>query len=86
MTTENLSGVLPSDTKLDALLLDAKLSVPPPRRGSVSRAPLIETARSSERRVVGVTAPAGYGKSTLLTEWAHSEDRPVAWAVSRPTR
>ena len=79
MTSENFSGVLPSDTKLDALLLDAKLSIPPPRRGSVSRAPLIETARSSERRVVGVTAPAGYGKSTLLTEWAHSEDRPVAW-------
>ncbi|HEY5889298.1 MAG TPA: LuxR family transcriptional regulator, partial [Acidimicrobiia bacterium] len=79
MATENLSGVLPSDTELDALLLDAKLSVPLPRRGSVSRAPLIDAARSSERRVVGVTAPAGYGKSTLLTEWAHSEDRPVAW-------
>ena len=47
------------------LLLDAKLSVPLPRPGSVSRAALIETARSSECRVVGVTAPAGYGKSTL---------------------
>ena len=79
MTTENLSGVLPFEIELDALLLDAKLSVPQPRPGSVSRAPLIETARSSDCRVVGVTAPAGYGKSTLLTEWAHSEDRPVAW-------
>ena len=58
MATENLSGVLPSDTELDALLLDAKLSVPLPRRGSVSRAPLIDAARSSERRVVGVTAPS----------------------------
>ena len=79
MATENFSGVLPSDADLDALLLDAKLSVPQPRPGSVSRAPLIETARSSDCRVVGVTAPAGYGKSTLLTEWAHSEERPVAW-------
>ena len=30
-------------------------------------------------RVVGVTAPAGYGKSTLLAEWARAEDRRVAW-------
>ena len=41
--------------------------------------------RSSEMpdgrwRVVGVTAPAGYGKSTLLAEWARTEDRRVVWA------
>ena len=29
--------------------------------------------------MVDVTAPAGYGKSTLLPQWAHSESRPVAW-------
>ena len=50
-----------------------------PRPGSVSRADLIETARASDCRVVGVTAPAGYGKSTLLAEWAETEDRRVAW-------
>ena len=72
---------LTPEVELDQLLLDAKLSVPePPARGSVSRAALIASARSSGRRVVGVTAPAGYGKSTLLAEWAHSEERPVAWA------
>ena len=26
-----------------------------------------------------MTAPAGYGKSTLLAEWARVEDRSVAW-------
>ena len=70
---------MPSDIALDELLLDAKLSVPLPRSGSVSRADLIETARASECRVVGITAPAGYGKSTLLVEWARAEDRRVAW-------
>ena len=50
---------------LDEVLLDAKLSVPQPRPGEVSRAGLIDAARASECRVVGVTAPAGYGKSTL---------------------
>ena len=29
--------------------------------------------------MVGVTAPAGYGKSTLLSQWARAEDRPVGW-------
>ena len=65
--------------ELGRLLLDAKLSVPRLRQGAVSRAKLVETARSSECRVVGVTAPAGYGKSTFLAEWARAEDRHVAW-------
>jgi LuxR family maltose regulon positive regulatory protein len=45
----------------------------------VSRAGLIETARGRDCRVVGVTAPAGYGKSTLMAEWAEIEDRRVGW-------
>ncbi|KQZ07574.1 LuxR family transcriptional regulator [Agromyces sp. Root1464] len=66
--------------ELDQQLLDAKLSAPePPAQGYVSRAPQIEAARSSGRRFVGVTAPAGYGKSSLLAEWTRSERRPVAW-------
>jgi len=66
-------------SELEPLLLDAKLSVPGRRPGSVSRAGLIRTARARGCRVVGVTAPAGYGKSTLLAEWAEMEDRPVGW-------
>ena len=61
-------------------LFDAKISVPRARPGAVSRGSLIRTARTSQRPVVAVTAPAGYGKSTLLAEWAQAEDRPVAWA------
>ena len=45
----------------------------------MSRVGLIEAARSTGCRVVGITAPAGYGKSTLLAEWARAEDRRVAW-------
>lgn len=56
-----------------------KLSIPDPRPGSISRAALIASARESGRRVVGVTAPAGYGKSTLLAEWAAVETRTVEW-------
>jgi LuxR family maltose regulon positive regulatory protein len=69
----------PTLVELDKLMLDAKLSIPQPRQGSVSRAELIETARASDCRLVGVTAPAGYGKSTFLAQWAMTDDRPVAW-------
>jgi LuxR family maltose regulon positive regulatory protein len=65
--------------ELDELMLDAKLSIPQPRQGSVNRAELIQRARGSDCRVVGVTAPAGYGKSTFLAQWALADDRPVAW-------
>jgi LuxR family maltose regulon positive regulatory protein len=65
--------------KLDAVLLEAKLSVPHLRPRSIRRAELIEAARASDCRVVGITAPAGYGKSTLLTQWALTEDRRVMW-------
>jgi LuxR family transcriptional regulator, maltose regulon positive regulatory protein len=51
----------------------------PPRPGAVSRAELINAARLSDCRLVAITAPAGYGKSTLLAEWAATEDRCVVW-------
>jgi LuxR family maltose regulon positive regulatory protein len=50
-----------------------------PRAGGVTRAKLIEAARSSGCRLVAITAPAGYGKSMFLAEWAAAEDRRVVW-------
>src|ERR671911_1689086 len=46
----------------------------------VSRAALIQQASEGDPRIVVVTAPAGYGKSVLLAEWARQEDRAGAWA------
>jgi hypothetical protein len=79
LVRERGGGAASTIVALDELLVDAKLAVPRPRPGSVSRADLIEKARGSGCRVVGVTAPAGYGKSTFLTQWAHTEDRRIAW-------
>ena len=76
---EESEGLASAAAGLGLSLLEAKLSVPRALPGAVSRAPLIQTARQSDCRVVGVTAPAGYGKSTLLAQWARMEDRPVAW-------
>ena len=71
-------GLSSSAPDLGELLLNAKLRVPRLRGGTVSRVDLVQRARSSGCRVVGITAPAGYGKSTLLAEWAECEDRRVA--------
>jgi LuxR family maltose regulon positive regulatory protein len=63
-------------------LLSTKLYVPPVRRDLVSRPRLSE--RLSEglhrgRRLTLVSAPAGFGKTTLLSEWVATCGRPVAW-------
>ncbi|WP_277209403.1 AAA family ATPase [Isoptericola croceus] len=65
---------------LSSALLAAKVVPPAPRRAAVSRRALVERARDVGARIVGVTAPPGYGKSTMLAEWASIEDRVVAWA------
>jgi LuxR family maltose regulon positive regulatory protein len=57
---------------------EIKLHVPQPRPGLVARPGLVERVRSGEPVVV-ISAPAGYGKTTLLAQWAAAEDRPVAW-------
>lgn len=64
---------------LQRILLASKTRVPTPRTASISRRHLIDRARASGARVVSVSAPAGYGKSTMLGEWAATESRAVAW-------
>ncbi|MGU3645031.1 LuxR C-terminal-related transcriptional regulator [Microbacterium sp. C23T] len=64
---------------LQAVLLESKTQVPPWRTNAVSRLRQIERARASDAGVVSIAAPAGYGKSTMLAEWAAAESRAVAW-------
>lgn len=61
-------------------ITEAKLSRPPLRPGIVRRTGLVESLRASRSAsVVAITAPAGYGKTTLLAEWAERDPRPFAW-------
>lgn len=61
------------------VLRESKLRIPYPRPDAVSRSRLLESATLRGSRVVAVAAPAGYGKSSMLAEWAAAEARPVAW-------
>jgi LuxR family maltose regulon positive regulatory protein len=63
-----------------AALLATKLSIPPTRSRLVSRPRLIERLDAGMgSRLILVSAPAGFGKTTLLGEWAHHCKPPVAW-------
>ena len=60
--------------------LEARLHAPVVRPGSVSRTPLVNRFRASAARpVVTVLAPAGYGKTTVLAQWAERDRRPFGW-------
>ena len=64
-------------------LLETKLHVPRWRRSLVARPRLSERlSRGAESALTLVSAPAGFGKTTLLAEWlaaAPADGRSVAW-------
>ena len=61
-------------------LVVSKLRRPPARPGTVRRPSLIERlARDDCGPVVSVVAPAGYGKTTLLSQWAERNGQAFAW-------
>ena len=58
----------------------SKLSRPVVRPGSVRRLALIDRLRKSGSfPVISVVAPAGYGKTTLLSQWAERNGQAFAW-------
>jgi LuxR family transcriptional regulator, maltose regulon positive regulatory protein len=61
-------------------LIAAKLMRPLVRPGTIRRSSLIERlARDDARSIVSVVAPAGYGKTTLLSQWAERSGQTFAW-------
>lgn len=63
-------------------LLTTKLHIPPLLPQHVSRPRLVrrlEEALRLGRKLTLVSAPAGYGKTTLVSSWAQQSHIPVAW-------
>ena len=73
-------------------ILTTKLYIPPPRPNAVLRPALIERLNEGlYRKLTLISAPAGFGKTTLVSEWVAGCERPVAWLSldegdSDPTR
>jgi LuxR family transcriptional regulator, maltose regulon positive regulatory protein len=63
-------------------LVASKLRRPQARPGAVPRSSLIEKlTREDSRPIVSVVAPAGYGKTTLLSQWAERNGQAFAWVA-----
>jgi LuxR family transcriptional regulator, maltose regulon positive regulatory protein len=61
-------------------LVESKLHPPPARPGIVARVGLVDRLLASDRvPVVCLVAPAGYGKTTLLAQWAQHTAHRVGW-------
>jgi LuxR family maltose regulon positive regulatory protein len=63
-------------------ILATKFYIPPPRPQVVQRQRLIERLNEGVGRTPSMTlisAPAGFGKTTLVSEWIAGCGRPVAW-------
>ena len=63
-------------------ILATKLYIPPPRPKVVRRPRLTERLNAGLLHAPGVilvSAPAGFGKTTLVNEWIQAAARPAAW-------
>jgi len=61
-------------------ILATKLYIPRPRPNVVSRPRLIERLNEGLHcRLILISAPAGFGKTTLVSEWVAGIERSAAW-------
>jgi LuxR family transcriptional regulator, maltose regulon positive regulatory protein len=63
------------------LVIKPKLRAPSPRSEQVIRPSLLELLGNSiDRKITLVSAPAGYGKTTLLAQWSHAVGDSLSFA------
>ncbi len=68
------------ENKMPVALLKSKFYIPPARPGRVSRPRLVARLDASWKcKLTLISAPAGFGKTTLLSEWAAGCGHLVAW-------
>ena len=78
-----MSSVAPAGTR--PLLRESKLRVPTVPPWVVARPRLSALQKAADRsRVVLVSAPAGYGKSTLVAQWSDLDPRASGWVQLGP--
>ena len=75
------AGARPAGPVASFKLQEAKLHPPSARPGIVARTALVERLMTARAPLVCLVAPPGYGKTTLLAQWAGQEPRPVAWVA-----
>lgn len=65
---------------MEMLILTTKLHIPPSVSTLVSRSRLFQVlSKGLEHKLLLVSAPAGFGKTTAITSWLETKKLPVAW-------
>src|SRR5215217_2679887 len=80
--SERPAGRISRDMATAATIAQATLgdALPELRPGLVPRARLVRSLVACRNTpVAAIVAPPGYGKSTVLAEWAARDDRPFRW-------
>jgi LuxR family maltose regulon positive regulatory protein len=78
----HLSISFPEELTVTDTLLATKFFIPPPQANLVRRQRLLDRLDESIRdgkRLLLISTPAGYGKTTLLGEWLQQSNYPKAW-------
>src|ERR1039458_6286861 len=57
----------------------SKLTIPQAMGVRMSRMPLVNRIERANQRLSLVVAPAGFGKTTVLAEWARTTTACIAW-------
>ena len=66
-------------------LIMTKIRIPRRRHDLLLRHRLIDAIHTHlDRKLILISAPAGYGKTTLLTEFANDTELPVCWYTLDP--
>ena len=62
------------------ILLRTKFFIPPIRSNQIARPRLVDLINAGlDRTLILVSAPAGYGKTTLVSSWLQETKIPSAW-------
>ena len=71
---------MPTDQPLSTL--STKLHIPPPRADALLRTRLVQRLENGVREgrtLTVISAPAGFGKTTLISAWLQHSQRQAAW-------
>lgn len=65
---------------METPILKTKINIPPARENVLQRHAIYNRMdANANKNLILVSAPAGYGKTTLLSEWARRKKRRLAW-------
>jgi len=79
--TQRPSRKKSSDSKAAQFpILETKIYIPAPPQTLVQRARLVQRLNEGMKcKLILISAPAGFGKTTLLSDWIQQSKMPVAW-------